>query len=323
MSAFLFSDLTPERILDALESIGVYPASGLLALNSYENRVYQFAAEDGQRYVAKFYRPERWSEQQIREEHAFSIQLNEADIPVVAPIQRDGESLFNFQGLWFCLFPSVGGRTYEVDNLDQLERVGQYLGRIHQLAGAQTFTARPTISCSEMLDGPLALLRQFVPENLQDAFFTIADLVANEARERYQPEQVICLHGDCHPSNILWRDGPMLVDLDDARNGPAVQDLWMLLAGDENEQRLQLEVLLESYEEFASFDTRQLALIEPLRAMRMIHYMGWLAKRWQDPAFGRAFPWFNTQQYWEQQVLALKEQMAAIQQGPIRLTPGY
>ncbi|WP_432455306.1 serine/threonine protein kinase [Agarivorans sp. QJM3NY_29] len=323
MSAFLFAELHPDLILDAIESQGIYPSSGLLALNSYENRVYQFMAEDDLRYVVKFYRPERWSEAQIIEEHLFSLAMAASEIPVVAPIVRDGQSLFAYQGWWFALFLSVGGRGFEVDNLDQLERVGQYLGRMHQRVGRQLFEHRLSINTEEMLEQPIALLKDWLPKGLALPFFTIAEQVADAAKVAYKPNKIIRLHGDCHPSNILWRDGPMLVDLDDARNGPAVQDIWMMLAGDDNERRLQLEVFLEGYESFCEFDKRELALIEPLRAMRMIHYMGWLARRWEDPAFQRAFPWFNSQRYWEDQILALKEQLSALQQPPLSLTPGY
>lgn len=323
MSAFLFTELHPDLILDAIESQGIYPSSGLLALNSYENRVYQFKAEDELRYVVKFYRPERWSKAQIIEEHQFSLSMAEVDVPIVAPLERDGQTLFDYKGWWFAIFPSVGGRGFEVDNLDQLERVGQYLGRMHQKVGTQLFEHRLSINTEEMLDQPLIFLKDWLPEGLQLPFFTIAEQVAEAARAAYKPSKIIRLHGDCHPSNILWRDGPMLVDLDDARNGPAVQDLWMMLAGDDNERRIQLEVLLEGYESFCEFDSRELSLIEPLRAMRMIHYMGWLARRWQDAAFQRAFPWFNSQRYWEDQILALKEQLSALQQPTLSLMPGY
>lgn len=323
MSEFHFTNLTPERLLDAIESVGIYPTTGLLALNSYENRVYQFGADGGKRYVVKFYRPQRWSKKQILEEHSFTQALLEVDVPVVAPLSRDGQTLFDHEDGLFCLFPSVGGRQFEVDNLEQIEWVGRYMGRAHQAARSKTFEFRPTLSCEDYLDAPLAALKAWLPESLQEAFFTIAHQVADAARSQYQPTQQIRLHGDCHPGNILWNDGPMIVDLDDARTGPAVQDLWMMLSGEDHERRIQLETLLEGYEEFCEFDTRELALIEPLRALRMIHYMGWLAKRWNDPAFKRAFPWFNSQHYWEGQILALKEQLSALQQPPLSLQPQW
>ncbi|MFM2481483.1 serine/threonine protein kinase [Celerinatantimonas sp. YJH-8] len=321
MSDFNFSNLYPERLLDALESVHLYADSGLLALNSYENRVYQFHADDGNRYVVKFYRPQRWSDAQILEEHQFCFELIEAELPVVAPLKFEGESLLAFDDLRFAVFPSAGGRNFEVDNLDQLAQLGQYMGRIHQLAAGKKFQYRPEITLHDYVDLPLTELQQWLPESLQTPFFTIAQQVAEQVRQQYRPQQSIRLHGDCHPGNILWRDGPILVDLDDARSGPVVQDLWMLLNGDQNEQRLQLETLLEGYEDFCHFPTEQLRLIEPLRAMRMIHYMGWLAKRWEDSAFQRAFPWFNSQQYWENQILSLKEQLAALQEPPLSLIP--
>lgn len=321
MTDFNFSNLHPERLLDALESVHLYADSGLLALNSYENRVYQFLADDGKRYVVKFYRPQRWSDEQILEEHRFSYELLDADVPVVAPCRFDGESLLHYEDLRFTVFPSVGGRNYEVDNLDQLAQLGQFMGRMHQVAGRQNFSSRPTISLEDYVERPLEELRQWLPDSLQEAFFTIAEQVASEVRQQYQPQQAIRLHGDCHPGNILWRDGPQLVDLDDSRSGPAIQDLWMLLSGERRDQLMQLDILMEGYEDFCEFPTAQLKLIEPLRAMRMIHYMGWLAKRWQDGAFQRAFPWFNSQSYWENQILALKEQLSALREPPLSLIP--
>jgi Ser/Thr protein kinase RdoA (MazF antagonist) len=323
MQEFHFTNLTPERLLDAIESVGIYPESGLLALNSYENRVYQFIADDGKRYVVKFYRPQRWSKAQILEEHAFAQELMDIEVPVVAPLIIDGETLFDYQGGWFCLFPSVGGRQFEVDNLDQLEWVGRHMGRAHQAAASKTFKYRPTINTEDYLDAPLEQLKLWLPDGLKEAFFTIAQQVSEAAKAQYKPLSQIRLHGDCHPGNILWRDGPMFVDLDDARTGPAIQDLWMMLSGEDQERRVQMEVLLEGYEEFCSFDTRELLLIEPLRAMRMIYYMGWLAKRWEDEAFKRAFPWFNSQHYWEGQILSLKEQLGALQQPPLSLHPQW
>tara|TARA_Y100000782_G_scaffold88522_1_gene96394 strand:- start:5738 stop:6712 length:975 start_codon:yes stop_codon:yes gene_type:complete len=324
MSKFSFVDLTPDSILDAVESIGVYAESGLLALNSYENRVYQFKAEDGYRYVVKFYRPERWTKEQILEEHAFAFELAEAEVPVVAPVCREGESLFEHNGYLFALFPSVGGRIFEVDNLDQLDVLGRLIGRMHQTAKAQSFSHRPEMSCEEYLQTAKVHLQasNLVPMALEHPFYTILDLVINETTAQYKNVETIRLHGDCHAGNILWSgDALMFVDLDDSRQGPAIQDLWMMLSGDRNNQLLQLDTLVAAYEEFCDFDHNQLKLIEPLRAMRMVHYMGWLAKRWDDPAFPRNFSWFAEDKYWEQQILALKEQLAALQEAPLKLLP--
>ncbi|KPH56749.1 serine/threonine protein kinase [Pseudoalteromonas porphyrae] len=324
MSKFSFVDLTPDSILDAVESIGIYAESGLLALNSYENRVYQFKAEDGNRYVVKFYRPERWSKAQILEEHLFAAELADAEVPVVAPISRNGESLFEHDGYLFTLFPSVGGRIFEVDNLDQLDVLGRLIGRMHQSAKVSEFSHRPTISCDEYLDTAKIQLQNsnLVPSSLTTAFYTILDMVIDKTKSLYQQVSTIRLHGDCHAGNILWAgDALMFVDLDDSRQGPAIQDLWMMLSGDRNNQLLQLDTLVAAYEEFCDFDHSQLKLIEPLRAMRMIHYMGWLAKRWDDPAFPRNFSWFADDKYWEQQILALKEQYSALQEPALKLLP--
>ena len=324
MSEFSFEDLTPDLILDAIESVGIYAESGLLALNSYENRVYQFKAEDGLRYVVKFYRPERWSKAQIQEEHDFAFELAEAEVPVVAPIKHNGESLFEHQGYVFVLFPSVGGRQFEVDNLDQLDVMGRLIGRMHQVAKSKAFEHRPTFSCEEYLHTAKVHLQKsnLVPMGISTAFYTILDLVIEQAQTQYKNVQGIRLHGDCHAGNILWAgEALMFVDLDDARQGPAIQDLWMMLSGDRQTQLLQLDTLVNAYEEFCDFDHTKLKLIEPLRAMRIIHYMGWVAKRWSDPAFVRNFSWFAEDKYWEQQILALKEQFAALQEAPLKLLP--
>ena len=324
LSAFNFSDLTPERILDAIESIGIYPISGLLPLNSYENRVYQFMAEDNKRYVVKFYRPERWSRDQIQEEHDFAFELVEGEVPVVAPIKRDGTSLFSVQGYWFSVFPSVGGRNFEADNYDQLEVLGRFIGRLHSVSNVKSFTARPTISTDEfLLDATGSIVNSgLVPASLETSFMTILQQVTELVKEKYQPNNVIRLHGDCHIGNILWTGSElMFVDLDDARQGPAIQDLWMMLSGEESEQRMQMDTLLCAYEEFSSLNLKELQLIEPLRAMRIINYMGWLAKRWGDQAFQRNFSWFASDKYWEQQILSLKEQLATLHEAPLKLLP--
>lgn len=321
MSEFSFAQLGPDLILDAIESTGLRVESGLLALNSYENRVYQFVADENKRFVVKFYRPERWSQAQLQEEHDFAEELAGHEIPIVAPINISGSTLQQYSGYNFALYPSVGGRQFEVDNLDQLEWMGRFIGRIHKVAQGKDFEFRPAFT----LDSHLYTSREtltntsLVPQHLQEAFFTILDQVIELTAQRYTPTSQLRLHGDCHPGNILWRDGPTFVDLDDCRTGPAIQDLWMMLSGDRQQQMLQMDTLLEAYEEFSSFDQQQLALIEPMRAMRMVHYMAWLARRWEDAAFPMAFPWFATDKYWEQQILALKEQFAALHEEPLKL----
>ncbi|NCP66255.1 MAG: serine/threonine protein kinase [Paraglaciecola sp.] len=323
MSTFDFSGLSPDLILDAIETVGFRVDSGLLALNSYENRVYQFIEEDKRRYVVKFYRPQRWSVQQIEEEHSFSVELASHDIPVVAPLSFNGRTLLHYQGYHFALFPSVGGRQFEVDNLDQLEWMGRFIGRIHAVSKRCLFNHRPNLSVQEHLIEPMNSLQHssLVPDYLRPSLAAILQPVVNQASAMFKvaANSMIRLHGDCHPGNILWRDGPTFVDLDDCRNGPAIQDLWMMLSGDRQQQTLQLDVLINAYEEFADFDKSQLRLIEPLRAMRMVHYMAWLAKRWLDPAFPQAFPWFAEGKYWEQQILTLKEQLAALDEAPLQL----
>ncbi|HAS6073642.1 serine/threonine protein kinase [Vibrio vulnificus] len=326
LGAFNFDALTPDFMWYALGSIGIRAESGLLPLNSYENRVYQFTDEERRRFVVKFYRPERWTPAQIVEEHQFTQELVENDIPVAAPVNINGATLHHYQGYQFALFNSVGGRQFEVDNLDQLEWVGRFLGRIHQVGAKQRFQHRPSIGLDEYLYQPRALLQQcnMIPMHLENSFFQDLDrLIAAIEAQWPKNTQSIRLHGDCHPGNILWRDGPMFVDLDDARNGPAVQDLWMLLNGDRQEKLMQLDILLESYGEFSDFSHQELKLIEPLRGLRMVHYMAWLAKRWQDPAFPLAFPWFNEPKYWEGQVLAFKEQIAALEEPPLSLMPQW
>lgn len=324
MSVFDFTSLSPDLILDGIESVGLQVDSGLLALNSYENRVYQFHDENLVKYVTKFYRPQRWSEEALREEHEFAFELQEQELPIVAPIKVEAESLFNFKGYHFAIYPCRGGRIFEVDNLEQLEWMGRFVGRIHAVASQSPFQHRPTYTSDEMLIQARETIKNsgFVPQSLALPFYTILDQVIEVAHQQYQPSSLIRLHGDCHAGNILWTDdGPHFVDLDDCRMGPAIQDLWMMLSGDRQQQTLQLDTLLMGYEEFLEFDPKEFALIESLRTMRVVNYMSWLCNRWQDPAFPHSFPWFNTERYWEQQILMLKEQMSALQQPPLTLMP--
>ncbi len=322
MASFDFSLLTPDLIIDGLESAGFSVASGLLALNSYENRVYQFHDDNNQRFVTKFYRPQRWSKNTILEEHQFTLELEQHELPIVAPLVIDGSSLFAHADYLFAVFPCRGGRIFEVDNLNQLEWMGRFLGRIHAVSATKKFDYRATISTDEMLfqAKDLIIASGFVPKSLHLAFFTVLDQVIEIAAKQYKTTDLIRLHGDCHAGNILWTDaGPHFVDFDDCHMGPAIQDLWMMLSGDRPQQMLQLDTLLSGYEEFFSFEYNQLTLIESLRTMRVVNYMAWLCKRWQDPAFPRNFPWFNSEKYWEQQILMLKEQFSALQEPPLCL----
>ncbi|WP_435955864.1 serine/threonine protein kinase [Dryocola sp. BD626] len=325
-SAFNFQTLHPDTIMDALFEQGIRVDSGLTPLNSFENRVYQFQDEDRKRYVVKFYRPHRWSAEQIEEEHQYAIELLADEVPVAAPLTYSGKTLLRHQGFMFAVFPSLGGRQYETDNIDQMEWVGRYLGRIHQTGRRQLFEKRPTIGLDEYLHEPRALFEQtsLVPAALKPAFLKATDALIDEVKLHWHDGfDALRLHGDCHPGNILWRDGPLFVDLDDARNGPAVQDIWMLLNGDKAEQRMQLETIIEAYEEFAPFDSDEIALIEPLRAMRMVYYLAWIMRRWDDPAFPRNFPWLTEEDYWRTQTATFTEQVRVLREPPLKLTPMY
>ncbi|MDH1263111.1 serine/threonine protein kinase [Pseudomonas sp. GD03944] len=319
-----FANLTPDLVLDAVESLGHLSDARVLALNSYENRVYQVGIEDSQPLIAKFYRPDRWSDAAIREEHAFSHELAECDVPVVAPLLLDGESLFEHAGFRFALFPRRGGRAPEPGNLDQLYSLGQLLGRLHAVGASRPFAHRESLVVENFGHASLATVLDggYVPSGLRPAYESVArDLLKRLdelfGRVRYNP---IRMHGDCHPGNLLHRDDAFhVVDLDDCRMGPAVQDLWMMLAGDRQERLGQLAELMEGYQEFHDFDARELPLIEGLRALRLMHHSAWIARRWDDPAFPLAFPWFAGERYWGDQVLALREQLAALDEEPLRL----
>ncbi len=327
--------------MDALASVGLYGDGRLLALSSYENRVYQLHLEDGQVVVAKFYRPQRWSEAQILEEHAFSAELMAAEIPVVGPLLLDGRTLHDFGGFAFSVSPRRGGRAPELDDPDVLEWIGRFLARIHSVGAARPFASRPALDLhsfgTESRDWLLAHDKE--PLDVQSAWTRAAqnalDLIANYpaltgARGQKDSEdsaiRQLRLHGDCHPGNILWTPldvpaaagpGPHFVDLDDARTGPAVQDLWMLLSGDRQQRSRQLGALVDGYEQFRDFDRRELALIEPLRTLRLIHYSAWLARRWDDPTFPINFPWFGSSDYWQGQVQMLEDQLEAMQDEPL------
>ena len=315
-----YTDLTPDTILAAIEFVGYETSGRLLALNSYENRVYRCELEQGGAIVAKFYRPHRWSRQAIAEEHQFALELVEQEIPVVAPILKEGISLFEYSGYRFSIYPLRGGRWPDLESSDDLNWMGRFIARIHNVGRTSLFKHRHHIEINRMGNEPASYLQEhgFIPAHLELAYQTLVDDLLKEiqaAFDRCGNYQSIRLHGDCHRSNVLWTDdGPHFVDLDDCCNGPAIQDLWMLLSGERQEMTEQLCDLLEGYEEFASLDLNELNLIEALRSLRMMHYAAWLAKRWNDPAFPLAFPWFNTDQYWEQHVLELREQFARLRE---------
>lgn len=319
-----YASLDPDTVLNAVESLGLHCDARLLALNSYENRVYQVGIEDSSPVVAKFYRPRRWSDAAIREEHRFTLALTETELPVVTPIQdADGETLHYYERFRFSVYPRCGGYWPELDDEEKYRRVGRLLGRLHTLGAARRFEHRPTLNIAEFGDasGRYLLEHGFIPTDLRAAYHSLLDDLLRRIRtgfERAGTPRQIRLHGDFHRGNILWSDDAIhLVDFDDCRMGPAVQDLWMLLEGDRETMSLQLAWLLEGYETFRPFDARELHLIEPLRTLRMLHYSAWLAQRWDDPAFPHHFPWFNTHRYWEEQILALREQLALMDEPPL------
>lgn len=314
-----YATLTPDLILDAIESIGLRCSGSLLALNSYENRVYQIGIEDELPLVAKFYRPKRWSDESILEEHQFSMELNEHEIPVIAPLIIQDKTLHVYQGFRFALFPRKGGRSLELDNLDQLEWMGRFLGRLHAVGATQSFHHRLQFNLENYGYKPYQFLleNQFIPAYLQPNYCRIVDMLLEKIDfcfKQVGPLTQIRLHGDCHAGNVLWHDsGPRIVDLDDALMGPAIQDLWMLLSGNKEQHAIELDCILDAYSEFHDFNFRELHLIEALRSLRMLHYSAWLAKRWDDPAFPLSFPWFNTPRYWEEQMKHLSDQVYLIE----------
>ena len=320
-----YDRLTPDVILDAIESTGYLADGRMLALNSYENRVYQIGIEEDKPLIAKFYRPGRWRDEQILEEHAFTQELADREIPVVPPLEIGGKTLFEFKGYRFSLSPRRGGRAPELDNCDVLEWMGRFLGRIHAVGAIRPFVHRPVIDIAAFGEQPRDWLLQhhFIPADLRDTWLSVINQALAGVHDCYaQAGKVhnIRLHGDCHVGNVLYTDdGPHFVDFDDCRTGPSMQDLWMLLSGSREEMTRQLRDVLEGYEEFADFDRRELHLLEALRTLRLIHYSAWLAQRWDDPAFPMAFPWFNTQRYWQDRILELREQVSAMEEGGLQL----
>ncbi|PWT72293.1 MAG: serine/threonine protein kinase [Proteobacteria bacterium] len=325
-TAHPYDSLTPDLILDAVEQSGRRCDGRLLALNSFENRVYQVGLEDGTALIAKFYRPARWPRDAILEEHAFAHELSAAELPVVAPLSdADNAALRECGGFLFALYPRQRGRAPELDHDETLEWMGRFIGRIHAIGALRGFLRRPVLDIGSFGEEPFAFLVEhgFIPRDLLPAYESLVRQVLDEVRAcfaRAGDVRTIRLHGDCHAGNVLWdSDGPHFVDLDDARMGPAIQDLWMLLSGDREAMQVQLAAVLRGYREFYDFDPRELNLIEPLRTLRLIHYAAWLARRWDDPAFPVNFPWFNTQRYWQDHILALREQSAAMVEPPLEI----
>ncbi|OGA75922.1 MAG: stress response serine/threonine protein kinase YihE [Betaproteobacteria bacterium RIFCSPLOWO2_12_FULL_66_14] len=322
-----YAGLTPDTVLDALESVGLRGDGRLLALASYENRVYQVGMEDAQPVVAKFYRAARWTDEQILEEHSFVNELAELEIPAVPPLAFDGTTLHSFQGFRFAVFPRCGGRPPELEDRATLEWLGRFIGRIHAVGAVRPFAARPAIDIESFGVEPRRWLLEhgFIPVDLQEAWIAAVDHALAGVRRCYERAGDVAslrLHGDCHAGNVLWiEDGPMrgphFVDFDDSRSGPAIQDLWMLLPAGREAMTRSLADLLAGYEDFFEFSRRELHLIEALRTLRLIHYSAWIARRWRDPAFPASFPWFNTQRYWQDRILELKEQISLMDEEPL------
>ncbi len=318
-----FQSLEPDDILKACESLGFDVNGRLLALNSYENRVYRIGVGHRDNVIVKFYRPERWADDAILEEHRFAAELADAELPVVAPLRIGGATLHHSGHFRLAAFPNRGGRPPDLDRLDQLEQLGRLVGQIHNVGAVEPFQARPAIDIESFGSEAMNYLLDagFIPPELEQAYESVADAVLDEveaAFERAGATTRLRLHGDFHPGNVLVdEDRFHLVDLDDARSGPAVQDLWMFLSGGRDEMEPQLGALLSGYTAFRDFPANELCLVEALRSLRIIHYAAWLARRWDDPAFQIAFPWFAARRYWDEHVLALREQIALLQEPPL------
>ena len=313
-----YAGLTPDTLLDAVEQCGYRSDGRFIALNSYENRVYQVGLEDATPVIAKFYRPGRWSNEAILEEHRFAQELASQEIPVIAPLSVNEQTLHCHQGYRFALYRRHGGHWPELATRDDREWIGRFIARIHAVGATRPFSHRPQLDIDSFGHRSVQYLLQqhFIPAHIETAYRTLTDDLLQQITTAYDNAgklRNIRLHGDCHPGNILWTsDGPHFVDLDDCRTGPAIQDIWMLISGDRHEMQGQLIDIIEGYIQFHDFDHRELLLIEPLRTLRILHYAAWLARRWEDPAFPRAFPWFNSARYWEEHILALREQASLL-----------
>ena len=321
-----YSALTPDVILDAVDSTGFQSNGRLLALNSYENRVYQIGLEETEPVVAKFYRPQRWSNEAILEEHAFTLDLAQQEIPVVPPlISATGVSLYTHLQFRFSLYARRGGHGPDLSLAEHRKWLGRFIGRIHAFGATKDYQHRPTISVDAFIHQPGQFLldQQLLPPHIEQIYSDLITQAVALIEERYRMAgqvQMIRLHGDCHAGNVLWTDqGPHFVDFDDSRMGPAIQDLWMMLSGQTDEMIAQLVDLLEGYQRFHSFRESELHLIEALRTMRIVNHAAWLAKRWSDPAFPAAFPWFDSPRFWEEHILSLREQIALLQENTIVL----
>jgi Ser/Thr protein kinase RdoA (MazF antagonist) len=317
-----FTGLSPEVVLDAASSVGLEVDGRLFALNSYENRVYQLGSLNGM-LVLKFYRPARWSDAQIEEEHTFTAELAAAELPVAAPVRIEERTLFKYRDFRFAAFPWMLGRAPELDAPEARQIFGRTLARMHQIGALRPFLARPKLGIRRLgWDAREQVLAgELLPEYLHERYESTSATLLEKVEETFQQAgdvRDIRIHGDCHMGNLLWNErGPVLVDLDDCAMGPRVQDLWMMLAGSGAEQQRQWSELLEGYSQFADFDFREVRLIEALRALRMIHHAAWVSHRWLDPAFPRAFPWLSEARYWEGYLRDLMEQVEVIEDPPL------
>ncbi len=323
-STYPFALLSPDMVIDAVESSGLVSDARVFALNSYENRVYQVGIEESEPIIVKFYRPQRWSNAQILEEHEFSLELADLEIPIVPPIKNaEGQTLLEFEGFRFAIFERKGGHPPEFDNLDNLLVMGRFLGRMHQVGSMRDFQTRNTLSIELFAEKNVRFLLEhnFLPADLCNAYESLVqDLIArmHSIIEESVQAKLIRTHGDCHIGNVLWRDDtPHFVDLDDCMMAPAIQDMWMLLSGSREQRLQQLAEIVDGYNEFFHFNPSELALIETYRTLRLINYSAWLARRWDDPAFPQSFPWFNTENYWAGHILELREQLAALDEPPL------
>jgi Ser/Thr protein kinase RdoA (MazF antagonist) len=324
-----YEALTPDVVLDALSDLGLEVDGRLTALSSYENRVYQAMLDDNSAVVVKFYRPERWTDAQILEEHSFAAELIAEEVPLVGPLTLNGETLHHSKGFAFSVSPRRGGRMPELDDAQVLEWIGRFIARIHNVGAHKEFATRPNLNVNtfavESRDWLIG--NSIIPLDQQTEWLSVCNQAIDIAQHKFAAHKVhhIRLHGDCHPGNILWtptdvpNGGPHFVDLDDARMGPAIQDLWMLLSGDRAQRAQQLSMLVDGYEQMREFNRSELALIEPLRTLRLIHYSAWLARRKDDPAFVQHFSWFGNSDYWAGQTHVLVEQCEAMQEVPLHV----
>jgi Ser/Thr protein kinase RdoA (MazF antagonist) len=317
-----FAELAPEVVLEAAAAAGLDPDGRLFALNSYENRVYQIGAGQGL-LVLKFYRPGRWSDAQIDEEHAFTHELAAAELPVAAPLVLGGATLCRYREFRFAAFPWMRGHAPELDAPEARQILGRALARLHQIGATRPFQVRPRIDVERLGWQARAQVRDSVllADALRERYAAISGALLERVSEAFSAAaevRAIRVHGDCHLGNLLWNEhGPVFVDLDDCAMGARMQDLWMMISGSPAEQQRQWADLLEGYQQFATLDFRELQLIEPLRGLRMLHHAAWVSHRWRDPAFPRAFPWFGEARYWEGYLRDLTEQIEAIDDPPL------